>query len=382
MSLARGNTEGANRPAPDAGDEVPEWIWPAGPGAELVLAKQRELVDLLAGRVPVFLDVNFWVSARQALTGESDDPELIRLLGALRMGVGSGKMFFPITADVIVEFSKQSPEQLSGTMTLVDWLSLGVALVPHQERTVLEIEHLMARCWPDHPPITRPIWTSFAFAFGYEDLRPPGIDIDADASLRLTEIAWQAPPSLLASRLDAQMFEARAESERIATFLNEMAALHANDIDHRDTAVRIELAGAGSMVEGIAAGEARRIAQSAGQPVPRESDWSVATGQSIGRMIAEGLRSNVNQRLLGSLYVPAMLHAAVRSEPKRRIKPNDVFDFRHAAAALPYCRAFFTDGPLRSLLTSGHMRLDRLYGCELASTPSEAIAVLERIQFS
>ena len=363
-------------------DEVPEWIWPTGAGADFVLGKQRELVDLLANRVPVFLDVNFWVAARQALTGESDAPELIALLGALRMAAGSGRMFFPVTADLIVEFSKQRPDDLAATMMLVDWLSLGVALVPHQERTVIEVENLMARCWPAHPPVARPIWTSFAFAFGYEDLRPPGVDIDAATSLKLTEIAWQAPPTLLASQLDSQMFEAKADSERIAAYLNEQAAIYAEEIDRRETAVRIELEGASSMIEGIAASEARRIAQAAKQPVPDGSDWSVATGRSIARMVARGLKLKPNQRLLGSLYVPAMLHAAVRGESGRRIKPNDVFDFRHAAAALPYCRAFFTDGPLRSLIKSGHMGLDKLYECEVAATPAEALAVLKRIQTS
>lgn len=365
-----------------ADEEVPEWIWPTGAGAVFVLGKQRELVNLLADRVPVFLDVNFWVAARQALTGESDAPELIGLLGALRMAAGSGRMFFPVTADLIVEFSKQRPDDLAATMMLVDWLSLGVALVPHQERMVIEVENLMARSWPAHPPVARPIWTSFAFAFGYEDLRPPGVDIDVATSLKLTEIAWQAPPTLLASQLDSQLFAAKAESERIAAYLNEQAAIHAEEIDRRETAVRIELEGASSMITGIAALEARRIAQAVKQPVPDGLDWSASTGRSIARLIARGLKRESNQRLLGSLYVPAMLHAAVRSEAGRRMKPNDVFDFRHAAAALPYCRAFFTDGPLRSLITSGHMRLDKLYGCKVAATPSEALAVLESIQMS
>lgn len=363
-----------------ADDEVPEWTWPTGPGAELVLRKQRELVDLLRDRIPVFLDVNFWVAARQAMTGESDDPELVMLLGALRLGVSSGRMFCPVTADLIVEFSKQHPEQLAATMILVDLLSLGVALVPHQERTAIEVENLMARCWPEHAPVTRPIWTSFAFAFGYEDLRPPGIENEAKTALRLTELAWQAPPSLLASELDTQMFDAKAESERLAAFLNEQAAIHAADIDRRATAVRIELEGAGSVIEGIAAAEARRIATASGQATPSDPEWSTSTGRTIGRMVAEGLKSDANQRLLGSLYIPAMLHAAVRSEPNRRIKPNDIFDFRHAAAALPYCAAFFTDGPLSSLLRSGHMRLDALYDCELASRPAEALATLKRLQ--
>jgi hypothetical protein len=359
--------------------EVFEWAWPTGPGADWVLAKQEELAGLLAKRRPVFLDTNFWVMARQAAFGESDDPELISLLGALRLAVGSGKAFCPVTSDLIEEFSKQSPERLRGTMELVDALSLGVAMVPAHERTAIEIEQFSARAIVEHPPAPRPLWTAYAFAFGYEDLKPPGINVDEAMVARLAERAWMVPPSLWSAD-HSGLFDARAKSERLANCLNEQEALHAHEIDSHATAVRIEVAGAASMVEGIAAREFRRIAAAAGH-VTEASDiaGSYDFGRKVARMLATSLDQEVNQKALSSLYVGATLHAAVRSEEKRKIKPNDIFDFRHAAAALPHCSAFFTDGPLKKLITSGHTRLDRLYGCRIAATPAEAIAILKEI---
>ena len=354
-----------------------EWPWPIGAGADHILAKQTELTDLLAARVPVFLDTNFWVMARQAATGEIDDPELISLLGALRMAVQSGRVFFPVTSDLIAEFSKQTPERLQGTMMMVDLLSLGVAMVPHHERSAIEIERFMARAHPGYPPIPRPLWTSYAFALGYEDLRLDGVDVDDTLLIGLAETAWMAPPSFLARSLSARVFEARTESERIAAFLNEQEALHANEIDSHATALRIEIAGAASMIEGIAAREFRRMAAAAGhEREAADIAGSRDVGRRIARMIAAGLDQDVNRRAFGNLYVPAMLHAAVRSEARRKLKPNDIFDFRHAAAALPHCQAFFTDGPLRNTITSGHTGLDALYGCAVAATPAEAIDIL------
>lgn len=159
-------------------EEIFEWPWPIGPGADHILNRQRELAGLLSDRVPIFLDANFWVMARQAASGESDEPELIDLLGALRMAVESGKAFFPLTSDLIAEFSKQSPERLEGTMILVDLLSLGVTVVPHHERIAITIEEFNAKVYPRFPPEPRPLWTSYAFAFGYEDLRPPDAKVD------------------------------------------------------------------------------------------------------------------------------------------------------------------------------------------------------------
>lgn len=363
-------------------EEAYEWPWPTGPGADFVLGKQEELVRLLEPRQAVFLDTNFWVMARQAALGESDDPELISLLGAFRMAVQSGKAFFPVTSDLIEEFSKQSPERLQGTMKMVDALSLGVAMVPSHERTAIEIELFTARAHPDHPPQPRPLWTAYAFALGYQDLRPPGIEIDAAMLVRLAERAWMAPPSLW-SRNHSGVFDARTESARLAAYLNEQEALYAHEIDSHATALRIEVAGAASMIEGIAAREYRRIAEAAGQTAEaNDIANSRRVGKKMAQLFAVSLEQEVNQRALPSLYIGAMLHAAVRSEEKRKIKPNDIFDFRHAAAALPHCSAFFTDGSLRKLITSGHTGLDALYSCRVAATPSEAVAILKDIIFA
>ena len=357
-----------------------EWPWPKGPGADHIHRRQLELADLLSERIPVFLDTNFWVMAREAALDDAPEPELVSLLGALRLAVGSGKVFFPVTSDLIIEFSKQSPDRLDGTMMLVDALSLGVAMIPHNERVVREMETFNGGTFPDYPPVERPLWTKFAFAFGYEDLRPANVEVGDDLLVALAEKAWMTQPSILAQSLPAEAFEARAESERIAELLNVGADLHAHEIDSHATALRIEIAGASSLLQGVAAREYRRMAAAAGAASEAaDIPNSHTVGAQMTAMIAKGLESDRHRLHFGSLYVPAMLHAAVRSGSKRRLRPNDIFDFRHAAAALPHCRAFLTDGPLRSLIQSGHVALDRLYGCEVVSTPDDAIKLILRI---
>jgi hypothetical protein len=48
-------------------------------------------------------------------------------------------------------------------------------------------------------------------------------------------------------------------------------------------------------------------------------------------------------------------------------------DFHHAAAALAYCNAFFTDGSLWSLVTQGHLALDVCYGCRVIASVDETV---------
>ena len=42
-------------------EEIFEWPWPNGPGADHIFNRQRELDGLLSDRVPIFLDTIFVV---------------------------------------------------------------------------------------------------------------------------------------------------------------------------------------------------------------------------------------------------------------------------------------------------------------------------------
>lgn len=362
---------------PDVSDENEPlvWPWPTGPGADLIATRQRELVGLVEGKTPVYLDMNFWILMRDVAAGLETGAVETALLGALRFGVGAGKIFCPVTAETIEELTKQNAESMAGTMKLVDALSLGIAMVPHIERTATEFQELMATVWPSARIAARPVWTAFAFAFGYEDLRPQveGLVVDDALICALAEKAWNAQPSVLAQTLKTNVFEARAESELTAAKLNEQNALHAGEIDNFEAAWKIEIDGACSLLEGIAHQEILRIADAEGHAVIRDSRQTALT---VSRMIAVSLKNPANRKKFGSLYVPAVIHAAIRAE-RRTIKANDIFDFRHAAAALPYCGAFLTDGPLRTLLTSGHTALGREYDCRIVSKPFEALEVLK-----
>lgn len=357
--------------------EIHEWPWGSGAAAKRALELQLALTLEIENRIPVFLDTRFWVWAREAYFDDEVDEKRVSLLAALRVAIESGRAFFPVTADLIEEFSKQAPKYFAQTMLLVDQLSLGIALVPASERKALEIERLLGQARPDHPPLPRPVWTKAVFAFGYEDLRPPGVEVDDSLLVELTERAWRAKPSEVASTYPSDAFDAKAESERLAAFLKEQERLHAHEIDAHETALRYEIEGATSMIKGIAAREFRRLAFADGEmTLARDLEASQRFGRNMAQMLALALRRRENRTNFPSLYIPAALHAASRSHKGRKIKPNDLFDFRHAAAALPYCGAFFTEKSLRDLITSGHMRLDELYGCKVLNTVDEAIAWL------
>lgn len=82
---------------------------------------------------------------------------------------------------------------------------------------------------------------------------------------------------------------------------------------------------------------------------------------------------------LRTSYVLASIHAAVRAAKGRKFKPNDLFDFDHAAAALGYCNAFFTDDKLAKLLTRAPLEFDQRFDCPVVADSASAVEMLARV---
>jgi len=85
---------------------------------------------------------------------------------------------------------------------------------------------------------------------------------------------------------------------------------------------------------------------------------------------------------LPTIRIGASLHAALRWDRKRRYKANDLFDFRHAEAVLPYCDFFLTEHSLRALLNDRNLKLGEYFNCKVVSAPTDALAVLQKIETS
>lgn len=351
-----------------------DWTWPTGPGADLILTKQRELERSVEGRTPIYLDMNFWIRAREAEFEDAPDPISIALLRALRHAVATGKAVFPITCEVVEELSKQREPWLQQTATIIDELSLGIAFIPHQQRVAVDVEKVARKSWPAFKREQRPIWTCASYCFGYEDFNPPV----ADRGLReyiVKEIAdrmWQTPLAQALQALDPAMLEAKRQSQALADRLNVANAAHADDIDSLETALRIETDSVAQVVELLAEGLLREATAQAG--ITEEKPNFGSTAQTFCRILGAGLRQPQRPALIGTLYVPAALGAVVRAE-KRKLSANDIYDHRHAAAALPHCRAFFTDRRLQLALT-GKLRLQDIFDCEIISAPEEALRYL------
>ena len=77
-----------------------------------------------------------------------------------------------------------------------------------------------------------------------------------------------------------------------------------------------------------------------------------------------------------SLQVLANIDAAATFH-RRNIVQNDMYDFLHAAEAIPYCDAFFCDKPLANLLRSKPLELHVAYSTVVHGSPEDILAYLD-----
>lgn len=121
------------------------------------------------------------------------------------------------------------------------------------------------------------------------------------------------------------------------------------------------------------------MAGSDGFTVPRfgEPDWMGDENPRDG----DALRAFDKQDaadVVRTLHIETSLHAAMRVDKARRFKPNDFYD-RHAAAALAYCEAFFTEGPLCDLASRRQLSLLGINVCRVATDVEDALGVIQSL---
>ena len=85
------------------------------------------------------------------------------------------------------------------------------------------------------------------------------------------------------------------------------------------------------------------------------------------------------QYALPLIRILAGLHAFIRWQRQRAFTFNDIFDLRHAAAAIPYCDVFLTEKFMKTACTNGLLDFGTAYGTRIISDEEEAIDVVSRL---
>jgi hypothetical protein len=259
----------------------------------------------------------------------------------------------------------------------------GATLIPAQMRIGTEIAHFFHAV--RHPgrvhALEELVWSKLSYVMGY--VHPSETPFDAATELALQKAfldhMWDRPLVEIVDHLagvDADAFDVGHSA--LAQTLNEGVAAYAHTIDGFATAYDEEVCGVvdllGDMALPVMASMAAREGIAGPLPADRPGQLNL-----LKNLLAAMLKVEEPRRTLRTAHVLATLHAAVRANKGRKFRPNDLPDFDHAAAAVGYCDAFFTDHKLCKLLTLPPVQLDTFFACRVASEVEDAIQWLEAL---
>lgn len=294
-------------------------------------------------RKKIYLDKRYWIFIRDAHMGRAKSPIHTDLLARLREFVGFNNGLCPISGSLFCELNKQTDiETKRATAKLMDELSLGVSLCPFEERVSTEIAHfLYAAAGLEVYGLSELVWLKLSYALGI--IWPSNTTFDKETERVIqksfTDHVWSMPLVEVIDSLEKGGGIEPPAFDELAKKLNVGNAAHSDEITRFEQAYWNEISGGFSL-----------------------------------------FKSGKVSKQLPSLHVYAKCHAAIRFDKKRKIKPNDIYDLHHAAGAIGYCDAFFTENPLKVLLTSGHVALDKEIGCIVISDETDAIEYLEMLR--
>lgn len=344
-----------------------------------VRTKHIELGRSLRGRRPIYLDLNFWIELRNA----SLNPQPSRysaLLTSLRNAVSSGLVFCPISDSCFMEVFKQSDLiSRDNTARLIDELSLGVTLTTVDLRIGTEIAYLMHSACTSDPliPLDELVWAKLSNALGSVSPQTNGPDIDTALAVEkaLFDHMWTVSLAEIGRQIGNAKSGRKADHhEQLAHSMTQAIKDHTHEFNSFNQVYMNELIGVVDLYTPVAADILFDMAPPGLGPKPAADSAEYKDAQErCLRLLVAAMKTDRGKASLRTFHINTSLHAALRWNKGQKFKANDFFDFQHAAAAVGYCDAFFTERSLCSAVTRSDLALDKLYKCTVVATPEEAL---------
>lgn len=327
----------------------------------------------------IYLDTNFWVWLRRA-QAQDDGSSAAHLLAALIAGADQGLLICPLSESAFIEVLKQEDaDTRRATAVLMDRLSHGYTLLEPQMRMANEVSNFF------HRKAGKPVyhynelaWCRVSYALGL--IHPsPRVPIPPNVLLAIQkgvfDEMWSKGLVDIIDGLGSDMTPPIPDFTGTIKKMNEDNAAHAHEIKSFQQVLKAELEGMAEEFSFVVLETFEQLERSDGSAHRRLSSDPTAVRVATNAL-RHALQNDEDRDQMPSLQIEAALHASVRWDKKRKLEPNDLFDFRHASAALAYCDLFFTEKPLRTMIEQKHIALDQRFECAVCSTPADALALL------
>lgn len=259
----------------------------------------------------------------------------------------------------------------------MDELSCGITLSPERTRVATEVAHFLhANSGYDVHPLEHLVWTKVPYVLGVQHPVTTAFPEDEQLVIQKAffDYLWEVPLSTMVGTI-GDAWPLASPFVDIADRLNHDNGAHAPSMKSFAQVYRDEINGVLELAAPIAADVRDDMAvKSFGLDIQASADErEEITRQCLG-LLRAAVRKPAGRRALRTLQIGALLHAALRWNRTQKLDANDLLDFHHAGAALGYCDAFLTDGPMYTLLKQRHLAIGHDFPCRVMSSVEEATA--------
>jgi hypothetical protein len=328
--------------------------------------KRLEISGSLKGRIPIYLDINYWIKIREERknTLDSEKQPLTKLIELS----ASKKCFFPISEMTFWEIMKQSDTiTRKQTFDIVELLSGGISIISMKERVYLETKvWLLKVLGKETHDIEELIWSKLPLELTYNYIsQNPLFEVQKKLVDKLEQSSIN---DLVESSLQTFTYKDNVD------FFNEQFKKYAHENKTEREVFLSELGGyidanlerIKDVMSSMFYSEHKRL------PTVEEME-----NDKLPQVIYNGFKMDKIKDELPVLHIVPSLHAWTRWKQKPFIDGNDTIDFYHASFALPFCDYFFTDRRLRSGIIES--KLDKLYKCTVEYNYLKVLDILSTL---
>ncbi len=333
----------------------------------------------------IYLDTNYWLELRDVILKRQNNINFINLLGLLREGVNEEKLLCPISDENFYEILQQSDlSTLKASASLIDELSKGVALLSTQERTQFEILYFIHSSAKGinsvyHPDIF--VWSKVSYILGA--VHPTSTPFPPEEELVIQKSffdhMWSISLTEMIEVMGMENILNMPKFNDISEQINEGKIKYANENNSFKQLFLSEIAGVIDLYQPLFEDALVYLFEKETGRKPSAEEVKAAKPGKIANLIYHLFNKNKLADYFPSLVIGAGLHASVRQDINRKFKTNDMSDFRHAQAALPYFNCFFTEHNLRDLVSRKNISFDTKYNCKVLSDPRLTVECLAEI---
>ena len=284
--------------------------------------------------------------------------------------VRKNEVLCPINHSVFSELLKQGDiESRINTSKVIDLFSNSVTLIFEFEREKLELQYYIRQkllCEQSLSPVGQYVWVKIPYIMGVVIPHNDKIHKVTQRAIQIKffKYSWNITLEEMMRNYLRDSVLPFLDMSKSAAKLNKGKFTHSAELKSLESLFKMELKGGLSVYIDVLKDYFDILSIYRPDILASLSSKLLINNSKdlCDKIESDVLNDNIGQ-YLPDIYINTCIHTLMRWDKTRQFKANDIYDFEHARAALPYYQYFFTERPLKHMLTMRPYKLSKKYDC-------------------